>query len=469
MDNQKIEDNKIKSAKYKNVKLYPIYKIFAWDLLFYYSIIFLFLNQVKGISVANIVFGNAFYEIFKIVFQPIIPIIVNKIGKRKGTIFGNIFVSLSILYTIIGKPSMIYMIIFNLIMALGYILKGVCEASILDECITDMENKNSIFSKIDGRGSAYWYAFEAISSLITGFLFVINGYIPMYLCFIFCIIGTIISANFENYEVKHKDLITEKHKIRALKQKVDLDIQEYLFIFKSKRLRALLMFSGLFHGLLYVRSTLTSSLLVEMNVPDEFFGIIIGALTMFAAIATFKQNILHKKLHNKLMTVLSLTYIFSLIIIGIVINLKISFIITLVIAITMMAIQNMIKGPYYTLIKRYLNSFSNPKISTKIYSVNSFVEDIGGTMISLIVSVLLKYFSSANTTLFIGIFSLFLFIAVLDYMKTRIGLKPEEYRKQDIEFVPKIKQEPTDINSVGISIDVDERGENKIDVYTLTK
>ena len=31
-----------------NARLYPIYKMISWDLLFYYSIIYLFLTQAKG-------------------------------------------------------------------------------------------------------------------------------------------------------------------------------------------------------------------------------------------------------------------------------------------------------------------------------------------------------------------------------------------------------------------------------------
>ena len=458
-----MDEEKLIQAKQKNVKLYPIYKMFSWDVLFYYSIIFLFLNQVKGLSGANIVFGNAFYNIFKIIFQPLTPVVVNIIGKRRSTILGNIFVSLCILYVIIGKASVGYLIIHNFIAALGYLLKGVCEASILDECIIDKENKNSIFSKIDGRGSAYWYIFEAISAVSTGFLFVINAYIPMYLCFIFCIIGTLLSANFEHYEVKPVRE-KEEHKIKKIINRLDLSKQEYTFILKSKRLRALFLFSGLFHGLLYVRSTMTSSILVEMNIPDQYFGIIIGGLTIFAAVATLFQNFIHNKLHNKVLTCFSITYVFTLIITGIIINLNINYTLTLCVVMVMMTIQNIIKGPYYTLIKRYLNSFSNEQISTRIYSVNSLMEDIGGTVISLIVSAMLSYTTTAYTSLFVGIILLITFIVILDYMKTRLGLKADEYKKRDIEFVPKIRESTPEKNSVEILVGVDEEGNNKIEI-----
>ena len=38
-----LEEAKLQKKKSNNVKLYPIYRIFSWDLLFYYAVIYLFL------------------------------------------------------------------------------------------------------------------------------------------------------------------------------------------------------------------------------------------------------------------------------------------------------------------------------------------------------------------------------------------------------------------------------------------
>ena len=44
-----------------NAKLYPIYKMISWDLLFYYSIIYLFLTQVKSFTAAQVLLGEAVF------------------------------------------------------------------------------------------------------------------------------------------------------------------------------------------------------------------------------------------------------------------------------------------------------------------------------------------------------------------------------------------------------------------------
>ena len=84
---------------------------------------------------------------------------------------------------------------------------------------------------------------------------------------------------------------------------------------------------------------------------------------------------------------------------------------------------------------KYLNSFSTREISTKIYSAKSVVTSIFSTIILQIASLVMDNFTTAKSFIIIG-FSFFgAFILVLQYMKTRVGLKPEEYKKSDIEYV----------------------------------
>ncbi len=456
-----IEEEKIKRAKEKNRKIFPIYKMFSWDLLFYYSISFLFLSQAKGLSASDIFLGDAFYAIFKIIFQPFAPVVINFLGKRKSTILGNILVSTSIILVILLEGSVKNLIISNLFMAIGFIIKNICEACILRENIEDEENKNSIFSKIDSKGSVYYYIFDAISSATTGFLFVVNPYIPMYLCFAFLIIAILISFKFEDYELKKKKTKIEPP-IEILTKNISLAKKEYKFILKSKRLHALLLFMCLFNGILYIRSTISSSIFVDIGIPNEYFGIIGALLAISSTIATSKQNFIHKKLRNKVLTFFSIGYCIAYIMIGIMAILKINYILTVIIVLLMMILQKAIRGPYNTLIKRYLNSFSNQNISVKIYSSANLMEDLGAMITSFMVSILLKNIAISYASLIVGIVSLILFIIVLDYMKTRIGLKPEEYRKEDIEFNPKEKRE---VNVVQIDVGLDERGKTNVRIY----
>ncbi len=55
----KKEENK---AKRQNAKLFPIYKMFSWDLLFFYSTQYLFYTNIKGITPGEILKLDAFFH-----------------------------------------------------------------------------------------------------------------------------------------------------------------------------------------------------------------------------------------------------------------------------------------------------------------------------------------------------------------------------------------------------------------------
>lgn len=422
------------AQKKHNRKLFPTYKMLSWDLFFYYPIIFLFLTMEKGWSASQVLLVDSFYPLFKIIVNFPNLAISDKLGKRKSLIFGNICVSLAIL-SIILSTRLRHIIIANLLFAIGYTIKNLCESSLLHECIDNPQKANTLFSKISGKGSAFHYIFDAISGITAGFLFVFNHYLPLFLCLFVCILTILMAFSFEEYtEKKVKSKKVNKEKKFNLSYAKEI-FASFSFIFHSQRLRALLLFSGLFAGLLTIRNTIASSLLTEIMLPEQYFGIMFALLQLVSCLGSVKQNYFHKKYRNKLLTHFSLKYSISMILLGIIVILKLPFIPTLVLVVLLYSIQYLVKGPYYVLIQRYLNSFATPEISTKIYTISSIIESIFGVLITLAASFLLEHFSTSYSVLIIGITMFILFIIVLEYMKPRLGLKPEEYDKKDIEYV----------------------------------
>jgi len=427
-----LTEEKIIKAKKYNSKIYPLYKMFAWDLLFYYSIIFLFLTQVKGFSASNVLFIDSFYPFFKLILQIRCVTIVELLGKRKSLILGNILITACILIVILAKgiPAMIFS---NFLMAFGYAIKSLCESSLLSDCVLDKEHPRTVFSNIDGKGSAYWYYLDAITSMSCGFFYVFNNYLPIFLCLASCIISCILCFKFIPYENPNKKtkLVGE---IRSYKEYYkDLRIA-FKNIFRSNRLKALLLFSGAFAAILTVRSTIASSLFTEIGVPEQYFGVIFAILTILSGFAAKRQDYFHKKYRNEVLTYFSMTFTISMIVIGVTAIIFKDTNLKFLIILLAYALQFIIKGPYYTLQKRYLNSFSTPTMSTKIYSACTLIESIFNTTIYWISSLLLAFIPTSFAITILGCVFAIIFIFILDYMKSRIGLKPEEYDPRDIKF-----------------------------------
>ena len=146
-------DEKVLSTKRKhNMKIHAIHKMLTADLLFYYAIKFIFLNQVKGVSASNIVLITAFYGIFKLLFQIPTIILINKIGNKKSLILSDLMSAVSVALFIVSKR-LPMLFIANSISGCAFAIKDVADSGMLNNSIPPTENKSKIFSKIEAKRS----------------------------------------------------------------------------------------------------------------------------------------------------------------------------------------------------------------------------------------------------------------------------------------------------------------------------
>lgn len=441
----------IEKNKKHNLRLFPLYKMLSWDLLFFYAISFLFLSEVKGFSTAEILFADAFYPLFKAILQIPCTIIIDRIGKRSSLVVANTSISLFVLLNI-GCNSIFVLILANLFNAFGFVIKSTAEPNILYEALPANADRRTIFSKKDGFCGALFYYFDAITSIIAGFLYVYNPYYPLVLCLIMTILSTLLSYKFRvipsdnnSSELdssgedvpKQNNLSIFRHTFNYLRNL----FSGFRYIFRSSRLRSLILFNGLFASFITIMVTIRRSLLTDINFSSEQFGITFAILGILSGISSSKAHIFHKKMKNKVLTYLGLYFVFSAIIMGLVVLLDMPYRIMVTIILIMLGIQYLLKGPYYTLIKQYLLNFSSSSMRIKIYSANTFIEGIITAGIAFLGAYMLLHMSSAYVAVILGCIMFVLMIFLLDYMRTKVGLKPEEYKPKDINIDLQLKEQ----------------------------
>lgn len=428
--------NTLEKNKKHNLKLYFLYKAFSWDLLFYYAISFMFLNAYKGLSAAEIIFADSFYPFFKVLLQIPATLFVEKTDKRTGLIVGNLALFVYILF-VLGCHSMYIMIIGNIFMALGFVLKNLCESNLIYDSLQKSNKNQKIFSKIDGKSSAAYYVLAALSCGASGFLYNINPNIPIIACLLCTLFSVILSHLFievEDITNPDENHIKIKNARIGLKKYIRDLKNAFKFIFSSPRLKSLIYFNAIFMAIIYLLISYRRSLLSEMGVSAQNIGLIFAVLELLSSIASAYTSKINKKLKNKSLTYLSLYFIFSIIVSGLVVVLTVPHNVELSIVILMLAIQFLAKGPYYTLIKQYLSSFSSSTMRIKIFSANNLIEGLITGIISFIGSWLLLFTDTAHASIIIGCSSFVIVIILLEYMSSRVGLDPEKYTKKDIEF-----------------------------------
>lgn len=417
----------MRKHKKKNIRIFPFYKMFSWDLLFYYPIIFLFLTKIKGFSASGVLFSDALYMFSNMIWQIPAANMVEKFGKKNCLIIGNILCTLSTLSMIFMK-SYWQLLAIEFVYATGYSIKGLCETNILYDSLPKGEKRGKFFSRIDGKSLSYFYIFDAVSSIIAGVTFVINGYIPIILCFISCAIATIISLSFKHTKASNE----KKEEISTIEHYKQLK-DTFKLLLGSKRMKSLILVNCIAMGLIFGIVNLRSSMLADMNVPEQLYGFIFALLQFCAAVGSRNTEKIHKKLRNKTLMFLTLPLSVSCILIGF-IGKSSSSLLSLVLIMSLYVIQFAIKGPYQASITRYLNNFTNKNVRPKITALKYLTGNLCTAIISGICALLLKITSTANTFLIVGCITTIGIVLLLDYMKDKVGLKAHEYSKEEIKF-----------------------------------
>ena len=428
---ENISESNIKLHKKRNRKLFVLYKFLANDLLFYYTISFLFLSNVKGLSTAQIVFAESFYPIFKLFFQFPSTITIQKIGKKNSLLIANLCVGIYLFLVLILNTTF-ELILANVFCAIGFVIKGIAESNFLFDSLENTEDKKENFSKLEGKASAGFFLIDAITALATGFLYLINPYIPMVLSCICMFLAIIITCFFREIPISNLQKQKNQKFSKQLKSQITDTLSGFKYIIKSTRLRALILFNAILVSLLILMVTLHRSILDSVGVTSEYFGIIFAIMGIVISFSSSRSVYIHEKYHNKTLSILGILLTFSIIITGLSTLINLPKAIMYFVLLLMISISYMVKGPHYVLIKQYLNSFCDSNMRIKIYSANLFFEYICTATISMTTSLLLNYFSSSFAALNVGIISFILMIFLIKYMSTRVGLKPEEYSEKDI-------------------------------------
>ena len=420
------EKEKVQMRK-RNMKLFPIYRMLSWDYIFFYTTNFLFLTQCKHIHPADVVLIDSFYALFGIIMQVPATFVIEYLGRKRSMIFAN-FLNCIYMLVVMFSTNLFNLITAEILSSLAFGIKETVDPAILNESIPPSRYKSKIFAKISQKGMANYYIINAIATILAGFFYDINPYIPITVSFIITILVTIISTGFIEPQNKNK-----KHKVEEFNQLKDIK-DSFKFILKSERLKALILFSAVSGGVISLMATYEVSLLEDFDIPAKYLCIIFAILGMISGILAKKQEEFHEKYRNKSLCTLLGIIGGTILVAGICgIIAKQYSVFILLIVVTYM-IRYSFQGMYYPLTERYLRNFSNEKIDTKIFTAKNFLKSILSAVIGIMASFLLDRMNISYCMLIVGISTIILTILMSQYMKTRVGLKPEEYAKEELQF-----------------------------------
>lgn len=197
----------------KSNKIYPIYYGLSSDLVFWIAINTLFLSTVKNLSAFQINSLTTISTILAIVLYFFDSKIINKIGNITSVRLANLLLLLSSLLLTFSK-SYFFLLLGQILYEFAFIFKAI-DSVILIKNLKYLK-KEEKYLEIKNKGTTIYSLITMIISLISGFLFNINPYLPMFICVFICTINLILSMFIVEADIKEEPNTKTSVKISKL-------------------------------------------------------------------------------------------------------------------------------------------------------------------------------------------------------------------------------------------------------------
>ena len=420
---QKNKMNKEKQDKYLNrfYKIYPILKGFTDDLLFFVAIDTLFLTLVKGLSAQEIVLLTTISSIISILFRVQLIKIIRKLGNTKSVRLGMGLLLLSSILITLG-PSFIWIIVGKTLYEIAFVFKDM-ENVMLQNNLA-VKGKTADYVKISNKSTIAYSFITMIIAFISGYIFNINPYLPMYLCVLICIIFFVMY--FYMKDISTKDITVEKsEKLKKIK------IPKIIWL--------VLISYGVFYAII-VNGQQNVKLLIQYKLTDVY-GLIkvstyLGIIVSVSRIARLLGNLLFGKVYNKIKDKASII-LSSLLFLAFVFTILGHFLIKFAtLGVVLMSIGFCIilavRDPYKLYINNIALKLSKPEERQVVFAYVQYARKIGVTIFSLIISAALIDLEMVYIIIGIGLLA---FIEIIVTIKLYRMLKSNINEKQELEYV----------------------------------
>ena len=181
----------------RTIKLYPFYNAFSADLVFYISVDTLFLTYIKNLNASQISFMSMFGLLMCIIFQKPVLKIAKKIGNCNSVRLGTFLLLVSTCVLTFSK-TFYGLLIHRLLTELSFMFTSMV-AIIIQNNLKKLTRTNE-FVEIINRGKLYYGILTLFTTLIGGYLYNINNYLPLYFSIGLLVIVTAMSFLFVDEE-----------------------------------------------------------------------------------------------------------------------------------------------------------------------------------------------------------------------------------------------------------------------------
>lgn len=282
-----------------NIKSYPLFYAFSADLVFFVPIDTLFLTLVKGLSASQISTMTMVGLLVCILLQKIIVNLIQKLGNANSVKLGT-FMLLSSSIIVTFGTSFTAMVVHMIVKELAFMFWNMTSILLKNNLIF-MKKENQYYT-IRNKAKVMYGIITMLTALISGYLFNINKYIPLYISIIIYFILFIMSLNFCEAKID-ENTTKEENNISTSNKNVKITSAIFLIILSNAMFFSIIKL-GQSNSKLFMQYDFQKVLSTEM------VTYYITTIVLLSRIARIFGNIFFGKLYLKIKDKMSIVLTF---------------------------------------------------------------------------------------------------------------------------------------------------------------
>lgn len=387
----------------KNIKIYSLYATFS-ELLILGPILVLFLIA-KGLNFTEIMILQSIASISVILFEVPTGAVADKVGRKVSLIFGSILWSISLLTYILGESFLIFAFA-EIIFSLGATFKSGADTALIYDTLKNL-NKEGEFQRIEGHARSFALYAQAVGSVIAGFVYEVNIFLPMIISIGFMLITIIITLGFKDPPI----ILDNKRSFYQYYQQIK---ESGRFIIGHEKIKALILYSMVFFIFYRTGFWYFQPYMEGVDIPVKYFGVIFFIFNIIAAITSKRSYKIMEKTKPRTLTFMSLLMIVSFILMSL---------IHVWIGVFAILLQQMARGLYRPALNKYMNKHIPSEQRATILSFQSLTNNIVVAIAFPFMGILIDHLNVFKTHLLLSILMIIMTYLSMIYMKKRIGIK----------------------------------------------
>ena len=426
----------------RNIKMFPFYLAFTWDIIFVWTIIILFFTNEKGLSYSQAILLDSLLYIWAFVLSIPVSKLIKKIKPLLASQIANIFVIIFLLLVMFGTKFYIFVIAeacFSVFMIISNVKNSILLSDTLRVVKRDKE-----YNRIYGSGLGIYYFIDAICSIFATYIYQYNPYI----CFISAI-GLMVlvellslllkepnkfqNTNIDVNQINNVNIKSNETKRRKRKSKK---------MFLTGFIVSMLLYCAIFRGFASIDSSVLKIYLQELTngaiIPLWSFGVLFAGYRLSNALASKFQFKYELKFGVRSLIIFCMIGLLAVLGTGLIYLYAPNNIISIVIMLLLLYMFSSIRPANHVFIMNYLQVCLPPKDLDKGYVYKNMAEYLGYGICSSLYSLLLGIFNDnfalSNLT-YVAIISIPLVISLILFIRALVKKYASKYTIIKKEYV----------------------------------